>query len=236
MQVGYAYWLSAYDEEAVGGVYAQLYGDLEAQHVVAVVADGDLSRNEQFSLYYTPEISGIYYLRLSPNERENSALYNLFYRARVDTSSSESLGDALNAPSLEWQTSVDTGDPWYAQTDITHDGNGAVQSGNAYYNETSWIKTRVTESGTVGFWWKVSSVENRDYLTFFVDDEHIKSISGEKDWEYFSHYVEAHDELRWELKRSRGASSSATENAAWLDEFTLNPGQRGGGGDGGGGG
>jgi hypothetical protein len=220
MRAGYAYWLSAYREEAVGGLSAQLYSDDSGQYLVA--EGGDLYGNEQFFIYYTPTISGTYYLRVRPNTDLDSAFYSLFYRERLDTSGSDSLGQAVNATSLVWQTSTDTGDPWYAQGDTSHDGSSAVQSGNVHYNESSWIRTKVLGTGTVGFWWKVSSQEDRDYLTFLVNGDSEDAISGETDWEYVEVDLEdSYNVLRWEFARS--AAGSGGENTAWLDQFSFTP-------------
>jgi formylglycine-generating enzyme required for sulfatase activity len=83
------------------------------------------------------------------------------------------------------------------------------------------FETVVSGSGSVTFWWKVSSESNADYLKFFIDGVEIAAISGTKGpWAQISNRVEgagvAHT-LRWEYVKN-GAVASSTD-AGWVDDI-----------------
>ncbi|NCC51682.1 MAG: hypothetical protein EOM20_10745 [Spartobacteria bacterium] len=218
MQAGYAYWFSTYSAQAAGGLYAQLYADADLQ--VLLAADGDMFGGEQFSIYYAATNTGPCYLRIRPNGDLDSAHYNLFYREAINQSSAESLGEALNATSLVWSTSVESGDPWFAQTNVSHDSESAAQSGPVYYNETSWIETTFHGIGSIGWWWKTSSQTNRDFISVRLNGLQIETLSGETDWTHASIDTEfSTNVIRWEFTRS--ATGSEGDNAAWLDRVTV---------------
>ncbi len=66
------------------------------------------------------------------------------------------LPTALNTPGLIWTTSGDAG--WFAQTNQSHDGFAAAQSGlltaDQFSNvRTSILQTTITGPGTLKFWW-----------------------------------------------------------------------------------
>src|SRR5215469_2297028 len=67
----------------------------------------------------------------------------------------QTLGDALNAPSLTWTSSGTGGaSPWYGETGVSHDGVSAAASGtvSSSSSKTSILKTTVTGPGTLTFW------------------------------------------------------------------------------------
>ena len=61
------------------------------------------------------------------------------------------LSDALDAPSLVWETGGD--ELWFGQAETAYDGQDAAQSGNALETGESWLQTTVTGPTTVSFWW-----------------------------------------------------------------------------------
>ena len=76
------------------------------------------------------------------------------------------LAAALNISNLLW-----TGRGaalWFPQTQITHDGAAAVQSGAIQENQCSVLQTTLTGPGTLTFWWKVSSETNGDFLSIRI--------------------------------------------------------------------
>jgi hypothetical protein len=75
----------------------------------------------------------------------------------VATVTVTTLGDFLNAPGLAWTTRGAA--PWFMQTNVTHDGVGALRSGAIGDSQESVLEAIVTGPGSLGFWWKVSSEE-----------------------------------------------------------------------------
>ncbi len=76
-----------------------------------------------------------------------------------------------------------------------------------------------SDSG-IGFWWKVSSEENNDILSFYINDELKESISGEVDWTEVSYDLPAGTyNLVWEYKKNSTVSSGS--DAAWVDDISI---------------
>ncbi len=215
VQSGMAYWFSTYAEENAGGLYARVYDT----NATLIAEDGDPSGLGHFAFFLTPEEDTVYVLQIEPNSDRDSAFYNLYYRAAVNTSSSEALGEALEAPELAWLTSVQTGDPWFAQTNVTHSTPSAARSAQVYYNESSWIQTVIPEGGNLRFWFKTDTLENHDFMIISIDGMSTATYSGEYNWTPFSSFIEAGSTVRVEYARSSAGSSG--ENAVWLDQFSL---------------
>lgn len=83
------------------------------------------------------------------------------------------------------------------------------------------FETLVSGSGTVAFWWRVSSESNSDYLKFMVDGVQIVAISGTKgSWAQVLRRVEgagATHTLRWEYAKNGALSSSS--DCGWVDDI-----------------
>ena len=130
------------------------------------------------------------------------------------------LGEAVNASQLSWQTSGDA--DWFPQTDESHDGLHAARSGAIGDNESTWIETTVIGSGTLSFWWRVSSEGGADVLDFLVDGQMVKSISGTKNgWLEESSIAISGDgshSLRWRYRKD--VSDDLGEDCGWLDAVT----------------
>ncbi len=86
------------------------------------------------------------------------------------------------------------------------------------------FETVVTNSGTVSFWWKVSSQANADYLQFRIDGIVTNAISGtDGGWTQVVRRVEgagAHT-VRWEYRRD--ASIASGTDAGWVDDIIWSP-------------
>jgi len=122
------------------------------------------------------------------------------------------LGEAVDMPSLAWETYGDA--LWTAQAAVTHDGLDAAQSG-AFLNGASTLHTYVTGPGTVTFWWKVSSETNIDTFRFYVGGTVLAEITGSVDWERRTFAVPSgSQELKWKFK----GSGTTGQNRGWLDE------------------
>ena len=83
------------------------------------------------------------------------------------------------------------------------------------------LETEVFGSGTISFWWKVSSETDADYLKFKVDGSETASISGTKGpWVQVLQRVEGPSvthTLRWEYVKN-GSLASSTD-AGWVDDI-----------------
>lgn len=135
---------------------------------------------------------------------------------------STNLAAALNATHLVW-TNANPDAPWFAQIQETHDGNVAAQSGRITNSQQSVLQTAVIGPGTLTFWWKVSSEEGYDRLSFNVDVmSSIRTISGETVWQQMTMPIPSGSHVvRWVY--SKDATVSAGQDAGWVDEVAFTP-------------
>jgi hypothetical protein len=104
---------------------------------------------------------------------------------------------------------------WFLQSNVSHDGIDAYQSGAIANQQSSWMETQVTGPGVIRFWWKTSSVWGR-YLWFYVDGISQMYISGERSWEPVSYAISAgNHSLRWTY--STNTSQPSGFDAGWVD-------------------
>ena len=92
-------------------------------------------------------------------------------------------------------------------------------SGNlTTYGQESYLQTQVQGSGTVKFWWKVSSEQGFDYLEFWLDGV-LQSgrISGDVDWTEVSYPVSGTGThtLKWRYVKTW--SGSEGDDCGWVD-------------------
>jgi alpha-tubulin suppressor-like RCC1 family protein len=128
------------------------------------------------------------------------------------------LGQALNATGLVWSTSGNAA--WFGESVVTHDGANAAQSGLITDSQSSTVQATVAGAGTLSFWWKVSSEEWFDYLSFYIDGIQQATISGEKDWQMQTFTVtNGSHTLRWTYAKDLSVSDGA--DAGWLDQVTF---------------
>ncbi len=130
------------------------------------------------------------------------------------------VGEAMNAPYLTWST--DLGAPWTVQTNVTHDGEAAAQSGTIVDGTSSTLETTVVGPGTIRFWWRVSSQTNADHLTFSANGATWAQISGLTGWQYQSFVVPGGlVTLRWTYSKDAGGFTGL--DRGWLDEVDFVP-------------
>src|SRR5206468_313910 len=80
------------------------------------------------------------------------------------------LQEALDACGVVWTSGGNTNPTyWAGETNVTHDGKSAAQSGAIYNNQESWMETVVSGVTNFSFWWKVSSETNYDFLEFYTN-------------------------------------------------------------------
>jgi hypothetical protein len=136
------------------------------------------------------------------------------------------LAKALNYLATPWLSGGDA--LWEMETNTTHNGTNAAQSGSIVDSQQTWIQTTVYGPGSLSFWWKVSSQAGGDYLNFLTNGVVMTNISGEVGWEQVVFAVPpGHNVLEWSYTKNGSISSGS--DAGWLDQvvytrtpFTLN--------------
>jgi hypothetical protein len=132
------------------------------------------------------------------------------------------LGPALSASNLIWTCGGDA--PWFEETNTTHDGVAAAQSGRIGDSQQSSVQTAVAGPGVLSFWWKVSSEQWFDYLTFAINGSVQAAISGEIDWQSEQFDIPAGlSTLSWTY--AKDPTLSVGLDSGWLDrvDFVTNP-------------
>lgn len=132
----------------------------------------------------------------------------------------QSLG--LDAPLLSWNLGGNAS--WFGQTNITHDGVMAAQSGAITNSQRTWIETTLLGPGTLTYWWKVSSEAGWDGLTNILDGVAQASISGEVDWQQETLDVPlGRHTVRWTFGKDAYDYDPVGMNAGWLDQVVYTP-------------
>jgi len=111
---------------------------------------------------------------------------------------------------------------WFAQTNTSYYDGDAAQSGEILDNQLSYIQTTVTGEGILKFYWKVSSEEYFDYLTFYVDGVAVPGyqISGEVDWQQKTYSIgEGSHSIKWEYEKE--VVISVGSDCGWLDKVEF---------------
>ena len=127
---------------------------------------------------------------------------------------------ALDSQGLVWTTA---GTPaWFGQTGITHDGNGAAQSGAT----NSLLQTRVTGPGLLSFWWFFVSEPLGYYGQFVATSPDGTDVASEilystGDW-CQGHFRLPQGEwiLQWRPFEDYWFSYGSS-NTLWLDEVSF---------------
>ncbi|MDB6018342.1 MAG: hypothetical protein JWR19_2831 [Pedosphaera sp.] len=131
------------------------------------------------------------------------------------------IGAAVDATNLIWITSGNAA--WFGETTITHDGVDAAQSGVITHGQQVSVQANVAGPGVLTFWWKVSSEQFYDNLSFLIDSVQQTNVSGEVDWQAQTFAIgSGNHTLKWTYQKD--ASVSLGSDAGWLDQvlYTTN--------------
>ena len=130
----------------------------------------------------------------------------------------QTLGDALNAPDLVWTTGGAAS--WQVDTNISHDGQASVNTGNLAFTQTNWIATSIAGPTALTFWYKTSTCDGYGTLSLFIGGTLQMSSSGDLDWQQGNFYVPAGNQpVLWAFDLY--CTSPILQNMAWLDQVVL---------------
>src|SRR5262249_3171575 len=125
--------------------------------------------------------------------------------------------EALGATDLVWTTSGNA--PWFVETNVTHDGVSALQSGTITNNQSTILQTAVTGPGTLTFWWKVSAPPDAR-IVFTTGTSQGESLGGNVDWQQQTFYVgEGPQALKWIFRKD--STTTSVPYSAWLDQVSF---------------
>ncbi len=132
------------------------------------------------------------------------------------------LGMALNTTNQNWTTSGNA--QWFGETNFTHDGVAAAQSGDIGPFQQTILQTTINTNvaGAYTFWWMVSSELDFDYLQFSINGVVQTAISGSVGWQHVSIPVAAGTNvLTWTYSKQSIYGSGL--DAGWVDQFAFAP-------------
>jgi len=134
-----------------------------------------------------------------------------------------SLSEALDEPEWVWTTGGDTN--WLGvQTVVGYDGVDSARSGVLTNSAQTWLQTTVTGPVTLSFWWRVSSSNGTDYLSFLIDGvEQAGKISGETDWAQARYLLSRGSHtVRWLYTKK--TTMGQGDDCGWVDQVALEQG------------
>lgn len=102
--------------------------------------------------------------------------------------------------------------------------NYVVQAGPISHNGRSILEIAffTNQSGTLSFWYRVSSESCCDFLRFYINRNEVQRWAGERGWAQASFYLPAGlHTLRWEY--TKDSSDSRGQDTAWLDDISFMP-------------
>jgi hypothetical protein len=132
----------------------------------------------------------------------------------------DSLSAALDTD-LSFTTSGDV--DWFSQTRRWYHDGDAVQSGSITHDQESWLQTSVNGSGTLSFFWKVSSEGNYDCLEFYIDGILQDQISGTEDWHDMTYEITVSGFHTLEWRYFKDGSMSRGDDCGWVDKVEWMP-------------
>ncbi len=131
-----------------------------------------------------------------------------------------SLGEAVDAPTINWTTGGDN--KWFWEPGFSHDGSDAAQSAPIGDNQSTYLQGTVHGPASLKYWRFLDSEPGGDFLTFSSDGGDQWSDSGGGVWlqELFFIPSGTHT-VKWTY--SKNGSISLGQDAAWIDQVQVQP-------------
>lgn len=112
--------------------------------------------------------------------------------------------------------------PWVIDNTTAQTGTYSAKSGTITHSQSSTIETTriLSASGTLSFWYKVTSESGYDYLKFYIDGALQNQWAGTIDWTQATYTLNAGTRvLKWEYMKDGSVSTGA--DCAWLDNIIF---------------
>jgi hypothetical protein len=118
---------------------------------------------------------------------------------------------------------VFTSDGWIRDYDTYYSGDSSIRSNNISDDGSTCVKTYINGSGTLRFYWKVSSESGYDYLKFYEDNNLEYSISGSVNWERKTFYQGSTGDHEYKWCYTKDANTNSGSDSGWIDQVTFTP-------------
>jgi len=122
---------------------------------------------------------------------------------------------------LDTSLIINTGgdENWFVHSaNYLNDGD-AARSGAITHNQETWIQTAVNGTGTLSFYWKVSSEENYDGLEFYIDGELKDRITGIVDMHQMTYNIDIAGSHTLEWRYVKDYNISHNDDSGWVDKL-----------------
>jgi len=107
---------------------------------------------------------------------------------------------------------------WFSQTTTSRYDGDAAQSPDISHRQESWMQTTVSGTGTIQFYWKVSSEEDFDFLEFYIDGSLQDQISGLVNWEHKTYTISTSGSHTLEWRYVKDGSGNSGSDCGWVDK------------------
>ena len=146
----------------------------------------------------------------------------IFFIAWAQSSAqAQTLGEALNATNLTWTTSGDA--LWFPETNVTHDGVAAAQSGAITPGQSSVLQTTVAGPGTLIYWCEIAVPNQGSQLAFNDAGGTFTAAPSGADgtnWQQHTLYLGSGNQVvQWNWQNYGKGT-----NIAWLDQVNYTSG------------
>ena len=121
---------------------------------------------------------------------------------------------------LKWQLWGDA--DWFVTNTQAHTGNYSAQCGEILKSQMTSliIDMESTTDGTISFYYKTLTKQNRDFLIFYVDGKVQGFWSGNIDWTLATYPIQAgNHKLEWRYDTSNNGGTDG--NVCWIDDVIF---------------
>ncbi len=118
----------------------------------------------------------------------------------------------------------DSQHPWTLSQSNPYEGSYCAKSGTVTHNESSQLTLyfQSSEPSNIGFFRRISSEANYDFLIFSIDDEEMDRWSGEYWWHGYT-YPTSPGQHSYTWTYAKDYSVDSGSDCAWIDYITLPP-------------
>lgn len=162
-----------------------------------------------------PTVSGEFPITISADNAGAAGTGSLTITIAASSAIATATDNALN-----WST-PNNQFGWFSQTNVTHDGVDAAQSGPIGHGQNAGMQVIVPGPGTISYWRKVDSEFDADFFIFTIDDIVMDQASGNENWVQKTFSVPAGSSkiLRWSYRKD--LSTNTGVDAAWVDQVVY---------------
>lgn len=127
----------------------------------------------------------------------------------------------FNQASLPYYFNTSGNNTWKTDKDNSFMGINSAGSGFIYDNQNSVMELqKITQSGEISFFLRVSSEDKLDYLIFYIDNVEKGRWSGETGWKQVKFPVTKGNHIfKWEYRKD--VSKSEGSDKAWVDFIKI---------------